>query len=449
MKIIFTIDFLTHSSSDPVRYHNWFLKLVSSLIFYSTGQKPIELKNYDINGETFNRDKFYGLSNIKDVDFNYYLYDINKITDESWDYLFKFIDDDTFIIGFELGMDLREKFTQKGINFINFWVHSFKLFDDVAFMINTNNKEIYDKLQKYKIPEIKFKLYTDYWKVNINGNNRFDDSVLQDNSVVFIGQTFKDSSVRKNGQYLNILNYKDKLYNLSKTYDVIYYVPHPCVPNIKEVDEYINATSYIQKLENIPTYYLLTSDKIKKVIALSSSVLYEAQYFSKDIEYLFRPLFNIDGEFGLNTFTSILNDYFNPYFWSDILSPVMETNQNIENEILFSNSNNNIREAKNLYWGYLQLDKTKVIQSQILSHMQQIENNANNIAACVNNQHIALQKHQELLSSQSAHLQQFQELLNNHQRSIEKINKRRNRFRNFIKKLSIKHLVEKIKFNKN
>ncbi len=356
MKLIFINDFLMHSKTNKGTWHKWFINIINPIIETLISSSIQDLYELKYNGENFSRETFFKLSNIKNYTESYYAYDIKSIKQASWDYLFNYITEETFIIGFEMGLALRELFNKKNIKFINFWVHSFKLFDDVPFMLNTNDINIYNILLKYQVPKIKFKFYANYWKNVVIENNKFNDKFIEDNCILFVGQTFKDASIKRGDKYLNILDFKDKLQEYSTKYSKIYYIPHPLVANIKEVDDYIQSTPYIEKLQNIPTYYLLSSDKIKKVIGISSSVLYEAQFFDKEIEYLYQPFFEIDNKFGLNNFVSILNDYFNPEFWKQILSLYFNTNECNINEILFSETNNKIRNIRNLYWGYKDLE---------------------------------------------------------------------------------------------
>ena len=281
--------------------------------------------------------------------------DKSAISNESIEYLKQFINDKTLVMGVEIGVDLRSIFTSLNINFINFWIGSYKLFDDLILMINTNNKDIFDKIQAYKVHEEQLYLLANYWKIRINESKVFNDSRLKENSVLFAGQTLKDQAIEKDGVYLNILNFKERLKELSQTYEKVYYAPHPSAEYSAEIEKYIANSKFIEKLSDIPTYYLLASSKITKVIGISSSVLYEAQFFKKDIEYLHKPLFDIDCNFGLHTFTNVYNDYFNPYFWSDILSPIVETDKNVPNKILLSGTNL-VRDIRQLYHGYSHLD---------------------------------------------------------------------------------------------
>lgn len=383
-KIIFTIDFLTHSFENNCTYHFWFVKLLKRLIYYATNLEILELKNLD-----FDRKEFFNKSSITDIKESYYLYDISKIKKESIDYLKQFVDSDCFIIGVELGEDIKNIFDNLNVSFINFWFHPYKLFDDAIFMMNTNNVDIFNILTKYKIPEEYFYFYADYFNIYIE-NNLFNDDKILDNSALFIGQTSIDVSVKKGNEFLNILNFKDYIEKLSNDYSKIYYCPHPLEKDILEVNEYINSIDYVELINDIPTYFLLTSNKIKKVISISSSVLYEAKYFGKDVEYLYKPLFRIDEDFSINTFISINNDYFNPYFWSDILSPIMNTNKNTINKILFNNSNNKIRNIKNIYYGYAYLDKDISFQNYVNNNMHQISNSINLINDSIKQRNIQI-----------------------------------------------------------
>lgn len=392
-KIVFLNDFLIHDCCWDATYHKWMGKLLEPLVKQATGQDIIYIDNLiNTHNDIFSRTAFYQLSGLEHVPLYYYQYDSKAIKQESIDYLNQFIDKNTFVIGIELGLDLRNILEKMGIKFINFWFHSYKLFDDVFFMLNTNDNFIYDRLKQYQVPQERFYFYANYWKTQIQEQHKLKDIPLEENSVLFVGQTFQDKSILKDGIYLNILNYQEKLAELSKQYKKIYYAPHPLVANNPEVEAYIAQTPYIEKLENISTYFLLTAPEIKKVIGISSSLLYEAQFFGKEVEYLYQPLFDIDASFGQNTFISIYNDYFNPYFWSDILSQHFETNKNVINQILFFEDKNKIRNIRNLYWGYASLDtyQAESIKKEAYEEILKLIN-AQNIRTDAHQQQIQLE----------------------------------------------------------
>lgn len=357
-RLIFISDILFHDPSYKLAYHLWVADMIQPAIQLSTGvkfQEFIKIKNKE--DKTFNRNYFYELSSITDVSLSYYPYDIKKITEKSWDYFFSFIDQDDLLIGVELGTDLREILTTRGIQFINFWFHSFHLFQDWCFMLNTNDKKLYDKIRKYIIPYEKFQLYAFIAQRILSA--RAEKLPLSNNCCVFIGQTFQDKSVEKNGVFLNITHFEKELDELSKQYSKIYYVPHPSVANARNetIEQFLKTHPYIEVLKNIPTYVLLSSPKVKEVIGISSSVLYEAKYFKKKIRYLYQPLFDIDSAFGLNTFISVYNNYLNPDFWCTVLDGLFPIRENNRYKNIYDPATSCVREVANSYHGYRYIDR--------------------------------------------------------------------------------------------
>ena len=371
-RLIFMNDILFHSTSNLPTWHSWIADILNPAIDLACNQKIIlfpDLTNKD--GEVFNRKKFYELSNIHNITQSYYPYEISNIQKSSWEYLFSFITKEDLIIGCEIGLDLRRALTKERISFINFWFHSFKLFDDICFMLNTNNRTIFKKIKKYQIPKQKFNLYTTITKRKLLSD--VEKLPIEDNCCLFIGQTMTDKSIEKNGKFLNISDFAKEIDDCHHKYSKIYYVPHPYAPikSCPEVYEFIKKRPFIQVLQNVPTYTLLSSDKVKKVIALSSSVLYEAQFFGKDIEYLYQPLFNIDAEYDENTWISVYNDYLNPKFWIEILDEYFQVNQENALITLFDHRQSVIRgDVANAYHGYRLLDNYMLISDKI----KQLEN---------------------------------------------------------------------------
>jgi len=377
--IIFTHDFLYHDAAHAPTYHWWAIDLLNPVIENAVHKrvKPLcQLTNR--HGETFSRDQFYALSGITDQTLAYYHYEISKIKPASIDYLKSFIDEKTFVIGIELGLELKNILTALKIPFLNLWFHSWKLFDDAFFMFNTNDADVFRVLKKYQVPREKFVFYAHYWKIWTQQRNHHpDDDGLVPDCAVFIGQTLRDKSTDFNGRYLNILDYKDRLETLSHQYSKIYYLPHPYVEANQQIEEYINNTPYIQELKNMPTYQVLMSDKVKKVMGISSSVLYEAQFWDKEVEYLYKPLFNIDQKFEDDTFISIYQDYFRPVFWSEILAKFFQVNNQPINSCLFFDGENKFRNIKDLYYGYANYNEHKLLLARLSGEINNLKNRLN------------------------------------------------------------------------
>ncbi len=321
MMIVYSNDFLFHGQLEaPAVLHLELYSLLKIVIREAIGLEPIlitECRN--ASGESFSRKRFFELSGITDPAPSYYLYDMARIGPPSWEYFTSFFGPDTFFVASEFGMDLREKLTELGIRYVNFWFHPYKLLNDAFFMVGTNAPDLFRKLEAHRVSQGRLRFYAGYYSELIRRRHFLDKLQIADNCCIFAGQTYEDKSISTGTRYLNITDYADKVSELVRTYTRVYYVPHPSAGSNEAVDAFLAATPGVEVLKNVPTYYLLASPKVKKVVALSSSILYEAEFFGKETEYLFRPLFKIDEDFSLNTFVSIYQDYFSTDFWQDLL----------------------------------------------------------------------------------------------------------------------------------
>ncbi|MBR1619490.1 hypothetical protein IJ674_06310 [bacterium] len=362
-RIIFTGDFLRNSEKYNKRYFFWVFKILSPII--KSAISPDIKILYDIKndaGEKFSREYFYELAGETEIKECYHKCNFDAFTQEQIEYLKKFLDENTIIIGSEMYTPLCDLLTSLGCKVFDFAFHSYKLFDDLAFAIYTNDISAYEQMQKYKIPQNKFYYYANYWKVFMEYNNMIPDDKLQDNSALFIGQTLTDKSVEKDGVFLNIEHFENEIKELSKQYSKIYYIPHPYLyKNSKAHMNYVKKNPNIELLNDVSTYSVLASDKIKKVMGISTSMLYEARYFNKDVQYFFQPLFNIDAPFEQHSYTSIFEDYWNPKFWADVLSPICDINSDVEDANYFKGASNKMRNIRDLYWGYASFDPIKRI----------------------------------------------------------------------------------------
>ena len=350
---------LEHNKRHLCSYFKIFYPIIKDAISKNVN---ITFDIVDDEGKMFSREYFFELAGIKTVKYTCQHYNTENFTKEQIDYLKRFFNKDTVILGFEMYQPLCDLLTSIGCKVFDFAFHSYKLFDDNTFAIYTNNLEVYEQLQKYKIPNEKFVYYANYWKVFLQLNNMVQDNDIEENSALFIGQTLEDKSVKKDEKYFNVTDFGAELDEIAKNYSKIYYLPHPYLGKKRKlIYDWIKTKPYMQVLDNRSTYGLLASPKIKKVIGISTSVLYEAQYFDKDAEYLYQPLFNIDAPFEEHSYVSIDNDYWNPKFWADILSPICEVNKNVKDCNYFSGCSNKLRNIRDTYWGYAQLDPIKRI----------------------------------------------------------------------------------------
>lgn len=367
-KLVFTNDFLFHDFSNTGNYHGWIFDLFLPVIKSSVCCESDEFKFLKNKGKNFSREKFFELSGIKNLEQSYFCYDFNKISDESVEYLKGYIDENIFILGIELSENLRKILDKLNCKYINIAFHSFKLFDDLPLLFNTNDRRIFEILGTYKIPEEKFKFYTDYWKVYLNVN-KLTCTDLEANSALFVGQLTKDMSVEDKGKFYDVTDYKDYLKALCKEHSCVYYLPHPMLGKDKKkyLVSFLKQFENVKILENRNSYAILSSPAITKVVGISSSLLYEAKYFQKKTEYLLHPLYYIDSEFGLNSYISVYNEFFTPLFWQKLLENDFETFEGFCEENYFAFASNKFRNLKNLYWAYADLDEVQMLKKEVSS----------------------------------------------------------------------------------
>lgn len=354
-KMIFTNDFVFHSPKNEPTYHKWMLGLFRPLITAVVDCEIIELKDMTDNGESFSRRMFFELSGIGNIENSYFSCDFSKINSASIDYLKCFFKEDSLVFGVELSQNLRKILESLNCKYINLAFHSYKLFDDIPLLFNTNDYEVFKKLEKYKIPQNKFEFFANYWKTYITENGLIDNDI-EENLALIIGQTRKDLSVEKDNKFLNITDYGDYLETLCEKFDKVYYLPHPREKHNRESINFLKRYKNVETLKNVNVYTLLANENIKKVVAISSSVLYESQFFNKEYEYLYRPLYNIDEPYGENTFVSIYNEFFNATFWKELLAAFYTPKANCPDVNYFESCKNKLRNLKNLYWAYSDLD---------------------------------------------------------------------------------------------
>lgn len=371
-QLIYTNDFLFHSFDNEPTCHKWILNLLKPVIKNAVNCQFVEFSDLSGDTEKFSRKKFFDLSGISNPSFSYFNYELEAITDASIEYLKTFVSPGSFVFGVELSENLRKILHRLNCKFINIAFHSFKLFDDIPLLFNTNDESIYGILNKYKIPKEKFEFYANYWKVFFEENN-FTDKSISKKSVVFIGQTMKDMSVEHNGKFLSVLDYGDYLLDLCKKYNQVYYLPHPRLEKKKFFKKFLKQYKNLSILENTNVYTLLANPNVAKIVGISSSVLYEAQFFNKETEYLLHPLYNIDSAFDFNAYISIYNEFFIPSFWQEILKGFYEIKEIACDENFFIYSKNKMRNLKDLYWAFGDLDDGQNLKKYVKSKLKKIK----------------------------------------------------------------------------
>ena len=239
---------------------------------------------------------------------------------------------------------------------LNFSIHPLRFADDIFFNIETNNDEIRKKLKNYEVNYNKFYYHADLVKATYLKNVKKEK--YKSNSLIIVGQTEKDKVLFDGNKHLSLLDFKEELINISKRYDNVYFKPHPYAKNSKYIFKELKKELKNVNIVYDNIYHLLSSENIKSVVGLNSSVLYEAEYFKKEVNFLYKPYFNFN-----NKDIGIDSDYFNTSFWSDILD-IKDEN------VTLKYSPNRLRKLINDFWGYNEINDEIVLKDILKSKVK-------------------------------------------------------------------------------
>jgi HAD superfamily hydrolase (TIGR01549 family) len=369
--IFLCADFLATKESEQANNIRWLIDILKRPITQATNVTPVEYKSVVAEKNGFVRSKFFALSNVnldpKEMQFDFNPSDINT---DSINYLKKHIEENTLVIGYEFSAATRKIMDSCNISYIDIWLHPIRYLDDVLFAFNSNTKTIRTSLQKYNLNENLYFSYADRLRVQNYKGFRRAKLDLHSNSALFVGQTLYDKAISSNGKMLSLLDFKAEFTKLCETHEHVYYSRHPFV---KSGDE--EVISYIKRHRNVtitdePTYFLLASDEIQTVASLSSSVVHEAKYFSKETQFFFKPVITI-GETE-ECYSSIYQSFLFGHFWSDVLSSIFAVNA-VE-ETSYFDSKDKLRDMLSFYWGYRNIDKVESLKQTVGSLFEKKNN---------------------------------------------------------------------------
>ena len=279
------------------------------------------------------------------------LYNSKKIHPEVISYLSYFFKN-SLVIGVELPPFFIKVFDKLKIPYIDFMFYPARFMNDLCLGVRTNMPEVYKKLLEYELSEDAMLVNANVCKAKLS---KLNDIKIAKNSALFAGQVdFDTSLVKKDGDFHNILNFKKKLMDVALNYEKLYFKPHPYQKNN---EQFLDVYSSIPNAEIIEGnfYQILNNKNIRKVFALTSSVIYESKFFHTDGEWLAEYPFKFTsmegGVFDKFKYVPIVEYFLYPSFWSDIfsLNVISETTVRKDNNYLGLNL---VRKALNVDWGY-------------------------------------------------------------------------------------------------
>ncbi|MBV8871238.1 MAG: hypothetical protein JO014_00710 [Metakosakonia sp.] len=362
--IYISSDFLMTKEKEQYSNVKWLYEILKRPLTSSTGFESKIFTSSLTVSDKFSRVEFFKKSFIElDIHKMHFYYNHDDINEDSLQYLRGFVSEDDLIVGYELSEQTRNILTRANVRYIDIWLHPVRFLDDVLFGFSSNNKEVFRRLDNFYYPTETYWLYADRLRVGaFKGWKRVIDNIkIKPNSVLFVGQTLEDKAVCRDGKMLNLLDFKREFEQLGSEYSKVYYSRHPYLKNDDQhIIKYVESCNFASVIDE-PTYYLLSHPNISKVVTISSSVATEAKYFDKEVEFFYQPIFNESSHFSIRNYIPIFHDFMTSYFWSVILSPIIETRSCAKIEFL--NKKDKIRDMLGFYWSYKQIDKTEYIRN--------------------------------------------------------------------------------------
>lgn len=318
---------------------------------------PVEKLNTD-NTE-INPAVFYDFCGLKYSDDKEWLkiYDNNDISEECLEYFNSFIKN-SIVIYIEMPLILKKMHNILSIPYIDLTVHPIRFLDDHMFGFSTNNKSVFDRIKLYQVDERLFYMQANMIKAIVE----YNPLPIEKNSVLIAGQTNVDKALYSNGRCLSIMDFESEIEKMGREYECVYYKAHPFNKELSNIHKFLKKYDFVKLCpSDWNTYKMLANPNLRKVYAITSGVLYEAKYFEKESESLYKSYLHLDYnhncEYSEETYLSIYNDFINPIFWKNILQDVVETNELCPN-INLEFRPNRVRATFNDYWAYTELDPT-------------------------------------------------------------------------------------------
>ena len=287
------------------------------------------------------------------------LFDAKDISVSSAEYLGTFFEN-AIVVGFELPDVMIRLFQARGIPYLDFIIHPVRYMDDLFFGIRTNVTEMFTVLTHYVVPEELFRIHAGIHMATVGRMAPLD---ISPNSCLFVGQTPMDKSLLKDGSFQSVEDFAEQIRKIARSYNKIYFKPHPYGSEEDRTMKLLKDSGRVE-ITRANVYQLLAQKNVQEVCGISSSVLYEAEYFGKKVTHLSKNRLNLYGQqqnsFDPWTFVPVIDAFYNPRFWANLLSATCSVKECPDLKPVSKSSR--LRNSLQMFWGYNFLDAEILLQ---------------------------------------------------------------------------------------
>ncbi|WP_237154464.1 hypothetical protein [Oryzibacter oryziterrae] len=358
--VIVTSDILATSQKEQDSNLRWLRDLFTGPIQRGAGL-PVEIGSRQWNDTwSFDRKAFFELSGLGvDLEETQIYFSPKSISVASIEYLKSCLHDGTIVVGYEISASTREILTRAGVTYVDMWLHPIRFMDDLLFAFQSNDPSLDERIQSFELPEELSFAYASRLRVQMyRGKPRLNND-LKTRSALFVGQTLKDKAIASDSGMLTLLDYRAQFERTAKSYNHVYYSRHPFV---KSGDE--KSLSFTRGFRNVsltshPVYMMLATDELEYVFSISSSVVTEAKYFGKKVDYLYQPPVKVYTEGG---YSSVLHNFLFSDFWRFVFLGGAKPDSRAIN---FVDGRNKMRDMLSWYWGFRTIDRLEGLYNTV------------------------------------------------------------------------------------
>jgi hypothetical protein len=269
----------------------------------------------------------------------------------------------TLVIGCELPEVLCQSFNRNNIVYLDTVASPIRFSDDIINCWRSNHPQI-----QLQIAEFKYDQSLHYYYANMIRAKFIwaKTQTIPTDSALILGQVSDDKSLvdRHSGKFVSLESYKDEITKILNQYSHILYKSHPYSKQDPYLQKLIESNKFNITCTDTNYYQLLCTDNVKHVYGINSGSITEAKYFNVPATGFKKTLYDI-ADCALSAATvnipvEVGHDWLTPYFWSKILSPIMEVTKEGLPNMNHMSFKNTLRRSLNADWNFEQIDKVKV-----------------------------------------------------------------------------------------
>lgn len=280
-------------------------KLPVSLLSWSKRSSFQAKEVYDSYGIPMDR---YAISKIYDAEPNEFLAD----------YLSEFISVRDLVIGFEMPPIFIGGLLKLGIDYVDLMHSPIRFLSDLAFYIRTNKPEFFDRISEYRLSKGTIEEEAEQFRERLS---KLESLKLCDNSCLIAGQVERDVSLIKGTGFVSLEAFREKLGRLTQGFERLYFKPHPYQTKLLPSAAFVTKEMGAQTInENI--YRIMYQPEVKKVLAISSSVVHEAPFFGCEGAFLSEYPFQLAEAFDPFKYQHVYLSAQSSVFWDYVIRGV-------------------------------------------------------------------------------------------------------------------------------